>query len=72
MRLSLSFEKTSGLVRRSSLLWVEGHMPNEILIPLHSLISCFLECLANRSAAMGKTEGLWRSYFSVCPKGTIC
>ena len=43
MWLSLRFEKTSGLGRRSALLWLEGHMPNKILIPLQSLISCFLE-----------------------------
>ena len=47
-------------------------MPNEILIPLQSLISCFLEPPANRRAAVGTTEGLWRGYSSVCPKGTIC
>ena len=37
-------------------------MPNEILIPLQSLISCFLEPPANRRAAVGATEGLWRGY----------
>ena len=42
-RLSLKFQKISGLGRRSSLLWLEGHMPNKILFPLQSLISCFLE-----------------------------
>ena len=26
----------------------------------------------NRRAAVGTTEGLWRGYFLVCPKGSIC
>ena len=30
---------------RSLLLWLEGYLPNKILIPLQSLISCFLEPL---------------------------
>ena len=47
-------------------------MPNKILIPLQSLVSCFLEPPANRGAAVGATEGLWRGYSLVCPKGTIC
>ena len=47
-------------------------MPNEILIPSQSLISCFLEPPANRRAAVGTIEGLWRSYSSACPKGAIC
>ena len=47
-------------------------MPNEILTPLQSLISCFLEPPANRQAAVGTIEGLWRGYPSVCAKGTIC
>ena len=47
-------------------------MPNEILIPLQSLVSGFLELPANRRAAVGAIEGLWRGYSSACPKGTIC
>ena len=47
-------------------------MPNKILTPLQSLVSCFLEPPVNRRAAVGATEGLWRGYSSVCPKGTLC
>ena len=47
-------------------------MPNKILIPLQSLVSRFLEPPVNRWAAVGATEGLWRGYSSVCPKGTVC
>ncbi|CAN0332587.1 unnamed protein product [Rangifer tarandus platyrhynchus] len=47
-------------------------MPNKILIPLQSLVSHFLEPPTNRRAAVGATEGLWRGYSSVCPKGTVC
>ena len=47
-------------------------MPNEILIPVQSLIPCYLEPPANRRAAEGTTEGLWRAYSSACPKGAIC
>ena len=47
-------------------------MPNKILIPLQSFLSCFLEPPANRQAAVGAIEGLWRGYSLVCPKGTIC
>ena len=47
-------------------------MANKILIPLQSLVSCFLEPPDNRRAAVGAIEGLGRGY-SVCPKGsTIC
>ena len=41
-------------------------MANKILIPLLSLISCFLKPPANRQVAVGTTEGLWRG--SVCPE----
>ena len=47
-------------------------MPNEILIPLQSLVSCFLEPPVNRQVAGGTNEGLWRGYSSACPKGAIC
>ena len=47
-------------------------MPNKILIPLQSLVSCFLEPPVNRRAAGGTIEGLWRGYTSACPKGAIC
>ena len=60
----LRFQKTSGLGKRSSHLWLEG--------PLQSIISCFLEPPANRWAAGGTIEGLWRGYSSACPKGAIC
>ena len=51
----------------SSLLWLEGCMPNKILIPLQSLISCFLELppptpppCTSGLPAVGATEGLWQ------------
>ena len=47
-------------------------MPCEILIPLQSLILCFLNPLVNRRAAVGAIEELWGVYSSVCPKDTIC
>ena len=47
-------------------------MPNKILIPLQSLVSCFLKPPVNRRAAGGTIEGLWRGYSSACPKGAIC
>ena len=46
-------------------------MSNEILIPLQSLISCFLEPPVNRRTAVGAAEGLWRGYSPVCPEGSI-
>ena len=39
MQLRLKFQKASGWDSKSSLLWLEGHMANKILIPLQSLIS---------------------------------
>ena len=47
-------------------------MPTKILIPLQSLISCFLEPPVKRQVAVGVIEGLWRGYSLGCPKGTIC
>ena len=47
-------------------------MPNKILIPLQSLVSCLLELPVNRRAAVGTIEGLWRGYSPACPKGAIC
>ena len=39
----------------------------KILIPLQSLVSCFLEPPMNRQAAVGATEGLWQGLLpSVC------
>ena len=35
-------------------------MANKILIPLLSLVSCFLNPPMNRQAAVGATEGLWQ------------
>ena len=37
---------------------LEGHTANKILIPLQSLIACFLEPPVNRWVAVGATEGL--------------
>ena len=44
---------------------------NKILIPLQSLLSCFLKPPVNRRAAVGAIERLWRGYSLVRPKGTI-
>ena len=64
MQLSIRFQKTSSWSRKSSLLWLEGHMANKILISLQSPISCFLEPPVNRHVAVGAPG---------CPKGsTIC
>ena len=41
-------------------------MLNRVLIPLQSLVSCFLKPPANRRGAVSATEGLWRDYSSVC------
>ena len=71
MRLSLRFQETSCSGRNPSFLCLEGHMANKILIPLQSLISCFLEPPANRPMAVGAIEWLWRGYSPVCPKGSI-
>ena len=35
-------------------------MAKKILIPLQSLVSCFLEPPANRQAAVSAVEGLWQ------------
>ena len=45
-------------------------MPNKILIPLQSLVSCFLKPPVNRRAAVGAIEGLWRGYSPACPTGS--
>ena len=37
MQLRLRFQKASGWGSKSSLLWLEGHMANKILIPLQFL-----------------------------------
>ena len=71
MRLSLRFQETSCSGRNPSFLCLEGHMANKILIPLQSLISCFLEPPANRPMAVGAIEGLWKGYSPVCLKGSI-
>ena len=56
--------ETTGSGRKSSLLWLEGHMANKILISLQTLVSCFLKPSANRQAVVGAL---------VCPKGsTVC
>ena len=64
MQLSLRFQKASSSGRNCSLLWLEGHMTNKILIPLQSLVSYFLEPPVSRRVAVGALG---------CPKGfTIC
>ena len=35
-------------------------MDNKILIPLQSLVSCFLEPSVNRQVAVGAIEELWQ------------
>ena len=47
-------------------------MPNKILIPLQSLISCFLNPSVKRQVSVGAIERLWRGYCLICPKGTLC
>ena len=51
MQLILRFQETSGWSRKSSLLWLEGHIANKILIPLQSLISCFLKLCKEASSS---------------------
>ena len=61
-RLSLRVQKTSGWGRKSSLLWLEEHIANKILIPLQSLVPCSPP--ANRWVAVGAPG---------CPNGSaIC
>ena len=62
MQLSLRFQKASSSGRNCSLLWLEGHMTNKILIPLQSLVSYFLEPPVSRRVAMGTTEGSGSRY----------
>ena len=69
--LRLRFQEISSWGRKFSLLWLEGHMANTILISLQSLISCFFETPMDRWAAVGATEGFWRGYSPVCPEGSI-
>ena len=67
---TLRFQKTSCWGRKSLSLWLKRHMANKILIPLQSLILCFLEPPSNRQAAMGATEGLCQGLLSsCCPNG---
>ena len=47
-------------------------MPNEILISLQSLVSCFLEPFVSKQVPVGTTEGLRRGCSSICPKGVLC
>ena len=48
-------------------------MPNKILIPLQSLISCFLEPPQTGEQPWVNLRDSGRSYSSVCPKGSsIC
>ena len=41
-------------------------MAYKILIPLQSLISCFLEPPVNRQTAVGAIEELWQEILSNC------
>ena len=61
MWFSLRFQKTFGWGRKSSPLWLEGHMANKVLISLQTLVSCFLKPPVNRRAAVGALA---------CPKGS--
>ena len=67
--LSLRFQKTSSWGRNSSLLWLEGHMTNKILIPLQSLVSCFLKPPVSRRVAVGTTEGSGSGYLVAVAQG---
>ena len=69
MWFSLRFQKTFGWGRKSSPLWLEGHMANKILIPLQSFVSFFLKLSVNRRAAVGAVEGLWQGLLSTCCPG---
>ena len=65
----LRFQKTSSWGRNSSLLWLEGHMTNKILIPLQSLVSCFLKPPVSRRVAVGTTEGSGSGYLVAVAQG---
>ena len=69
MWLSLSFQKTSRWGKKSLLLWLERHMANKILIPLQSLISCFLELPVNEQHWVQLRDS-GRGYSPVCPEGS--
>ena len=47
-------------------------MANKILIPLQSLVSCFLKPPVNRWAAEGATEGLWLGFLPTVSRGLHC
>ena len=66
MQLSLRFQKTSSWSRKSSLLWLEGHTANKILISLQSLISCFLESPWEQASGSGCSRVSWRLYYLLC------
>ena len=54
-------------------LWLEGHMANKILIPLQSLISCFLRSPVNSKWQWVQLRDSGKGYSPVCPKGSaIC
>ena len=65
-RLSLRFQKTS----RSLFLWLEGHMPKKILIPLQSLVSFSFEPLWTGEQQWVQLRDSGSGYFSVCPEGS--
>ena len=45
-------------------------MANKILIPLQSLVSCFLKPPMNRQEAVGATEVLWQGLLLSVSKGS--
>ena len=67
--MQLRFQKTSGWGRKYSLLWMEGHMANKILIPLHSLIYCFLNPLQTGRWQWVQLGESGRGYSPVWPGG---
>ena len=71
--LSLRFQKTFGWGRKSSPSWLEGYIANKILIPLQSLVSCFLKTLWTGKWQWVQLRDSGRGYLPVCPEGsTIC
>ena len=71
--LSLRFQKTFGWGRKSSPSWLEGHIANKILIPLQSLVSCFLKPLWKGKWQWVQLRDSGRGYPPACPEGsTVC
>ena len=73
MRLNLRFQKTSGYGRKSSFLWLEGHMAKKILILYNRWFLVSLNLLQIGKWQSVQLTNSGRGYSSVCPKGpTIC